>query len=67
MYTGYNRPKEEYFMPSAHDDKIQTHFWLSDEVIRALKVYQHAHQLNTQTQAAEQVLRQALGLEPSQR
>ena len=45
----------------------QANWWLSDEVIRALKVYQHAHQLDTTTQAAEQVLRQALGLEPSQR
>lgn len=42
----------------------QVNYWLTQEVVAALKVYQHAHQLDTTTQAAEQVLRQALGLEP---
>ena len=42
----------------------QVNYWLSQEVVAALKIYQHAHQLDSQTQAAEQVLREALGLPP---
>ena len=38
----------------------QVNFWLSVDLLAELKTYQHAHQLDSLTEAVDQLLRQAL-------
>lgn len=50
-------------MPSHRDHQKALHLWLDLDLIAAIKAYQHAHQLDSLTQAADRLLREGLARE----